>query len=61
MSSIPCSFIVQQRIGNSSLETMNVSARNCYYIGIVPGRLFSRVAVSMCDGKNGKKNHPSPG
>ena len=50
-----CSFIVQQRNENGSLESMNVSRRNCYYTGRVVSRLFSRVAVSMCDGEMVRK------
>ena len=46
-----CSFIVQKRTENGSLETMNVTAKNCYYTGSVAGHLFSRVAMSMCDGE----------
>ena len=41
---------MQQRTDDGSLETMNVSAKNCYYTGSVAGHEFSRVAFSMCDG-----------
>ena len=46
-----CSFIVQQRTDYGGLETINVSAKNCYYTGSVANHQFSRVAVSMCDGE----------
>ena len=50
-----CSFIVQQRAGDGGLENMNVSVKNCYYIGSVAGHLFSRVSMSMCDGEMVRK------
>ena len=50
-----CSFIVQQRAGDGSLENMNVSVKNCYYIGSVAGHLFSRGSMSMCDGEMVRK------
>ena len=46
-----CSFVVQQRTDYGGLETVNVSAKNCYYTGSVAGHQFSRVAFSMCDGE----------
>ena len=46
-----CSFIVQQRTETGGLETMDVSAKNCYYTGSVADHEFSRVAVSMCNGE----------
>ena len=51
-----CSFIVQQRTGNGSLETMNVSTKNCYYTGSVADHQFSRVAMSLCDGEMVRRN-----
>ena len=46
-----CSFVVQQRTDYGGLETVHVSAKNCYYTGSVAGHQFSRVAFSMCDGE----------
>lgn len=46
-----CSFIVQQRKENGSLEAMNVSTSNCYYTGSVANHHFSRVSFSMCGGE----------
>ena len=45
------SFIVQKRMGDGSLQTMNYTARNCFYSGIVTNHRFSRVAISMCKGE----------
>ena len=42
---------MQKRAKHGGLEMMNVTARNCYYTGSVVGRLFSRVAMSLCDGE----------
>ena len=50
-----CSFVVQQRAGDGGLENINVSVKNCYYIGSVAGHLFSRVSMSMCDGEMVRK------
>ena len=46
---------MQQRAGDGGLENMNVSVKNCYYIGSVAGHLFSRVSMSMCDGEMVRK------
>jgi len=47
---------VQQRKEDGSLESMNVSRRNCYFTGSVDNSSFSRVSVDMCDGEMVRKN-----
>ncbi|XP_065917760.1 A disintegrin and metalloproteinase with thrombospondin motifs 4-like [Dysidea avara] len=44
-------FVVQKRMADGSLQTMNATARNCFYTGTVTNHEFSRVAIDMCNGE----------
>jgi len=38
-------------MNDGGLQTINTTARNCFYTGIVTNHKFSRVAISMCKGE----------
>ena len=38
-------------MADGSLQTMNATARNCFYTGTVTNHEFSRVAIDMCNGE----------